>query len=178
MKTSIEKRHCSKPGTVHVCRRVIRTFLAEDSPFLMALLARIVSIDQRVLIVGSAINGRKAFRNASTLAPDLVITDLNMPGMDERELTRLLKKMPNPPVVLVATADGAPEASERCMAAGANAVLVKAGNFASRILSAIQEFFPDDLDSLDAEPQRFRESANQTVRAGDRNSTLPGPHFL
>jgi DNA-binding NarL/FixJ family response regulator len=151
-----------------VCTRVIRTFLAEDSPLLMALLARIMSNDQRVLIVGSAMDGRKAFCNASTLAPDLVITDLNMPGMDGSELTLLLKQLPNPPVVFVATADDTPEAREGCMAAGANAFLVKAGNLAPRLLSAIQEFFPDDLDSHHAESNRFRERSpqeNQTACA-------------
>ena len=45
----------------------------------------------------------------------------------------------------------------RRVAAGADVFLVKAGNLAPRLLSAIQEFFPDDLDKNDAEPKHFYE---------------------
>lgn len=136
-----------------MCTRAIRTFLAEDSPLLMALLAKIVSRDERVFIVGSATDGCKAVRNAPTLQPDLVITDLHMPGLDGAEAARHLKELPNPPIIFVATSDDTPEARARCMAAGADAFLAKVGNFAPRLLSAIQEFFPDDLDENEAEPK-------------------------
>jgi CheY-like chemotaxis protein len=144
--------------THHFTTRLIRTFLAEDSPLLMMLLARIVSKNQRVFIVGAATDGRKALGNASTLQPDLVITDLHMPGMDGAEVTRRLKQLPNPPIIFVVTSDDTPEARARSMAAGADAFLVKAGNLAPRLLSAIQEFFPDDLEPNDAEPKHLCES--------------------
>ena len=158
MKTRIEKSQCSVPRDSRLSNRIIRTFLAEDSPFLMALLAKIVSKDKRVFIVGSATDGRKAVGNAPTLQPDLVITDLHMPGLDGAEVTRHLKQLPNPPVILVATGDDTSGAWARSMAAGADAFLVKAGNLAPRLLSAIQEFFPDDLEPNDAEPKHLYES--------------------
>lgn len=131
--------------------RTIRTFLVEDSPLLMALLVRIVSMDERILIVGTANDGQIALGHAISLQPDLVITDLNMPGMDGVELTRRLKAMSNPPVVLVATADDTCEARERCVAAGANAFLVKSSNLVARLRSTIQELFQDDLEQDRAE---------------------------
>jgi CheY-like chemotaxis protein len=158
MKPRIEESQCSSPGNNCFPTRIIRTFLAEDSPLLMALLARIVSKDKRVFIVGSATDGRKAVCNVPTLQPDLVITDLHMPGLDGAEVTRRLKQLPNPPVILVATGDDTPEAQARSIAAGADAFLVKAGNLAPRLLSAIQEFFPDDLESNVAEPKHLYES--------------------
>jgi len=158
MKTRIEKSQCSAPANNWLPTRTIRTFLADDSPLLMALLARIVLKDERVSIVGSATDGRKALYNASTLGPDLVITDLHMPGLDGAELTHRLKQLPDSPVVLVVTSDDTPAGWAKCMAAGANAFLVKAGNLAPRLLSVIQEFFPDDLEPNDAEPKPLRES--------------------
>ena len=158
MKTRIEKLQRSAPANNGLPRRTIRTFLAEDSPLLMVLLARIVSGNQRVSIVGSATDGRKAVGNAPTLQPDLVITDLHMPGMDGAEAARRLKQLPNPPIIFVVTGDDTPEARARSMAAGADAFLVKAGNLAPRLLSAIQEFFPDDLEPNDAEPKHLRET--------------------
>lgn len=158
MRPRIEKLQSSAPGNNHLPARTIRTLLAEDSPLLMALLARIVTQNQRVFIVGSATNGQKALWNASTLQLDLVVTDLHMPGMDGAEATRRLKQLPNPPIIFVVTSDDTPEARARCRAAGADVFLVKAGNLASRLLSAIQEFFPDDLESDDAERKHLCES--------------------
>src|ERR1700690_2365624 len=133
------------PGNNSLPTRTIRAFLAEDCPFLMALLARIVSKNQRVSIVGSATNGRKALCNASALQLDLVVTDLHMPGLDGAEVTHLLKQQPNPPIVFVVTSDDTLEAQARSLAAGADAFLVKAANLVPQLLSAIQEFFPDEL---------------------------------
>ena len=158
MKPRIEKLQCSAPGNNCLSTRTIRTLLAEDSPLLMALLARIVTKNQRVFIVGSATNGQKALWNASTLQLDLVVTDLHMPGMDGAEATRRLKQLPTPPIIFVVTSDDTPEARARCLAAGADVFLVKAGNLAPRLLSAIQEFFPDDLEQNDAEPKHLRET--------------------
>ena len=158
MKPRIERSPCSASANSCSTTRTIRTFLAEDSPLLMVLLARIVSKDERVAIVGSATDGRRTLCNASTLRPDLVITDLHMPGVDGAEVARRLKQRPNPPIIFVVTSDDTPEARTRCQAAGADAFLVKAGNLAPRLLSVIQEFFPDDLEPNDAEPKHFRES--------------------
>lgn len=153
MKTKIVSFQRSVPRAGRRRDRIIRTVLAEDDPLLLALLARIVSKHKHVFIVGAVGDGRKALGYAVSLQPDLVITDLNMPGMDGGELTRRLKQLPNPPVVFVATAADSREARARCLAAGANAFLVKAGNLAPRLLSAIQEFFPHDPEPNDAEPQ-------------------------
>ena len=158
MKTRIENSSRSVPRDSRSPNRTIRTFLAEDSPLLMALLARIVTRNQKVFIVGSATNGQKALWNASTLQLDLVVTDLHMPGMDGAEATRRLKQLPNPPIIFVVTSDDTPEARAKCMAAGADVFLFKAPNLAPKLLSAIQEFFPDDLEQNDAEPKHLRET--------------------
>jgi DNA-binding NarL/FixJ family response regulator len=138
-------------------RRVIRTFLAEDTPLLMVLLARIVSKDERVVIVGSATDGRKALCNATSLAPELVISDLHLPGLEGADVTRRLKQRPNPPIVFVVTSDDTPGARTRSLAAGADAFLKKDGHLAPQLLSAIQEFFPDELDPSDAESTHLYE---------------------
>lgn len=142
----------------------IRTFLAEDSPLLMTLLARSLLKDERVFIAGCATNGRKAIENAATLNLDLVVTDLHMPGLDGAEFTRRVKQRSHPPIVFVVTSDEMPEARARCLAAGADAFLVKGENLVARLLSAIQMFFPDDLGPGDINPEPIRAS----LIAGDR----------
>jgi DNA-binding NarL/FixJ family response regulator len=138
--------------------RTIRAFLAEDSPLLMLLLARIVSRDERVFIVGAVADGRKAVGNARSLQPDLVITDLHLPGLDGAEATRLLKHQPDPPIIFVVTSDDNPEARSRSLAAGADAFLVKSANLAPQLLSTIREFFPEEPRSDDRKTRHVCES--------------------
>lgn len=145
------------PNRGVVTARPIRALLVEDSIVMMMLLARTLAKDRRIFIVGAVNDGRKALTYASSLQPDLVVTDLHMPEMDGAEVTRRLKQRPNPPIIFVVTSDETPEARAKCMAAGADASLVKAGNLAPRLLSAVKECFPDDLDEKDAEPKHFCE---------------------
>ena len=168
MKTNIESAQCSVPRDSRLSNRIIRTLLAEDCPILMALLARTVSRIQKVSIVGCATDGLKALRNASTLQLDLVVTDLHMPGLDGAEVTRRLKQLPNPPIVFIVTSDDTPEVRARCMAAGADAFLVKASNLVTQLLSAVQEFFPDDLELLPTISNRMLPNQNISMLKGEQ----------
>lgn len=158
MKAKVQNSQRSFPRESRLSNRTIRAFLADDSPLLMAWLARILSKDKRVSIVGSAADGAKAFYNASTLQPDLVITDLHMPGLDGAEVARRLKQLPNPPIIFVVTSDDTPEARTRCMAAGANAFFIRDRNLMPQLLGAIQEFFPDELEHHNSETKHLHET--------------------
>jgi hypothetical protein len=50
------------------------------------------------------------------------------------------------------------ENSARSLAAGADTFFLKAGNLASRLLSAIQEFFRVDREQNDPEPKHLYET--------------------
>jgi CheY-like chemotaxis protein len=128
---------------------VIRVFLADDQPIMVALMARILARDPRVIIVGSATDGRRAFQSAASSHPDLVLTDLHMPLADGAEVTRRLKRLPNPPIVFVVTSDDSPEALNRCLVAGADAFIVKAADLLIQLQTAMENFFP-----LDGEQQK------------------------
>lgn len=65
-------------------------------------------------IVGQAANGIEALRKAERLAPDVVLMDIEMPGMNGLEAARHLRTLHPPPVVVFCTAfdDHALEAFE------------------------------------------------------------------
>ena len=123
----------------------IRTFLADGSPFMLALLGRILAKNDRIIFVGSATDGQKAVRSASTLHLDLAVLDLHMPGLDGAEATRLLKDLPNPPTVFVVSSDDSFEARTRSLALGADAFVVKSMDLAAELHTAIKNFFSDNL---------------------------------
>ena len=76
-------------------------------------------------VCGEAENGREAIEMAQLLHPDLIVTDLSMPGMNGLEETRVLKKlMPAVPVIIF-TAHSEPEVEREAAAAGVSAVVSK-----------------------------------------------------
>lgn len=136
-----KKQSQPKSSDGHSVTRTIRTYLVDDSPFMLVLLARMLAKDERILIVGSVTDSQKAFQSALMARPDLVLMDLHMPGMDGVEVTRWLKQLQNPPAVFMVTSDESPHAQTRCLRAGADAFLVKSPNLAVQLERAIQKFF-------------------------------------
>jgi len=133
----------------------IRTFLADGSPFMLALLGRILAKNDSIILVGSATDGQKAVRSASTLHLDLVLLDLHMPGLDGAEAARLLKELPNPPTIFVVSSDDSFAARTRSLALGADAFVVKSMDLADELHTAIKNFFSDDLAENKGQSGRY-----------------------
>ncbi len=101
--------------------------LIDDSPVMRRYVARTLEMTGLETTVYEAGNGQEGIATAFAVRPDLVITDLKMPGMSGMELvaemraSSELRAIP----ILVLTADrSAPRATE-LMAAGAEAYLTK-----------------------------------------------------
>lgn len=80
-------------------------------------------LSHRGLRVTEAPSARSALESAQTQRPDVIVTDLAMPGMDGLELSRRLRSAEptrNVPIIAVSG-----NASERAREAGADVVLEK-----------------------------------------------------
>lgn len=69
----------------------LRLLLVEDEPDLLRLLAMVIEGWQLPLDVRTATNGFEALVRIGELRPDLLITDLSMPGMDGFRMLRSLR---------------------------------------------------------------------------------------
>jgi len=100
--------------------------LVDDSPIILMSLSTLLSQVGYESVLAS--DGEKALAHLRTSkAPALVITDLNMPGMDGIELIRAIRKLPGlrfVPVLMLTTESQAEKRAE-ARAAGATGWLVK-----------------------------------------------------
>lgn len=142
------------PGCSNDAPKSIRTFLLDDSPFVLALLARVLAKNKRITIVGSATDGRQAFQYALMSHPDLVLIDLHMPGLDGLEMTRWFKQLPHPPIVFVLTSDDSPMSRARSLAAGADAFFLKGEDLAVQLQITIENFFGEGSATPSTSAQR------------------------
>ncbi len=66
----------------------VRILLVEDHQVVREGLRRMLELERDMRVVGEAANGEEGLALLPTLAPDIVITDIKMPGMDGIEFTR------------------------------------------------------------------------------------------
>ena len=79
----------------------LRVLVVDDQePFRRAMSAVVDETDGFV-VVGSARSGEESLAMATELLPDLVLMDVNLPGIDGIEATRRLRAGAEPPVVIL-----------------------------------------------------------------------------
>jgi two-component system chemotaxis response regulator CheB len=90
----------SEPTTSHELQR-IRVVLVDDSRLTLRLLERGLSRFRDLEVVGTATDGSKALSLVEELSPDVICTDLKMPGVDGLDLVRqVMAERPTPIVVV------------------------------------------------------------------------------
>ncbi|MGI8422495.1 MAG: response regulator [Gaiellaceae bacterium] len=84
-------------------RDALRVLLVDDHDLFRTGLRNLLEEQEGVIVVGEAGSGKEAIRIIRELAPDVVVMDLNMPGMTGVEATRQIAGMVPLARVLVLT---------------------------------------------------------------------------
>ena len=112
----------------------VRVLIVDDQAPFRDVARTVVELTDGFEVAGEAETGEDAVDAARDLAPDLILMDVNLPGIDGLEATRrILAESERPPVVLVVSTYEASEYEPRATEAGAAAYIPKS------------EFEPDRL---------------------------------
>jgi len=104
---------------------VIRVLIAEDQAMVLGALSALIGIESDLEVVASARDGREALALAIAHAPDVVVTDIEMPGLTGLELAAELKRRGSPARVVILTTFARPGYLRRALEAGAAGYLLK-----------------------------------------------------
>lgn len=102
-----------------------RILIVENHTLLRAGLRVLLAQDDDLEVVGESDNGRDAIKMAVKLMPHLILTDLNMPGMNGIEATRAIKMLLPDTKVLVLTVHKTDEYIHESLKAGADGYILK-----------------------------------------------------
>lgn len=119
-----------------------RILIVDDAPAVRESLGWLLVDEPGLTVVGDAADGSEAVRKATHLNPDLVILDIELPDMDGFAVTRQLKALPNPPLVVLLSIHSDDLSRQRGVQAGCDAFVEKSLGWPG-LLAVLQKTLSD-----------------------------------
>ena len=102
-----------------------RILIVDDAPAVRESLGWLLDDESGLTVVGNASSGSDAISQAVKLQPDLVILDIELPDTDGFTVTRQLKALPHPPLVVLLSIHSDALYKQRGVEAGCDAYVEK-----------------------------------------------------
>lgn len=120
----------------------VRVLIVDDQTPFREASRMVVEMTDGFDVVGEAVNGLDALALVADLEPDLVLMDVQMPGIDGIETTRRISSLPDPPAVLVMSTHESGDYVGMAVAAGAVGFIPKS-QFSFDMLAEMWELSRD-----------------------------------
>jgi DNA-binding NarL/FixJ family response regulator len=138
------KKSTATPATIPAASAKKRILLVDDHPFMRAGLAGLIDRQTDLEVAGEAGNPAEAFRVLQKFKPDLVLTDLTMPGRSGLEFIKdLVAAEPGTAVLVISMHDEVVHA-ERALRAGARGYIMKEAG-GENLLAAIRQILRGEV---------------------------------
>lgn len=119
---------------------VIRALIVDDSALIRKVLSDILNQDQKINVIGTAINGKDGLEKIKRLKPDIVLLDNIMPVLDGlKTLSHIMKEFPTPVVIVSALGERAEEITLTAFEYGAVDVIEKPSGILSQSMPEMAE---------------------------------------
>ena len=104
---------------------MIRILLAEDQALVRGALSALLGLESDIDVAGTAPDGEAAWREVQRLKPDLLVTDIEMPGLSGLELAQRIQRHALPVKVVIVTTFARAGFLRRALDAGVAGYLLK-----------------------------------------------------
>ena len=104
---------------------MIRVLLAEDQAMVRGALSALLALESDIEVLGSSADGEAAWRDLQRLKPDVLVTDIEMPGLTGLELAQRVQRHELPMRVVILTTFARPGFLRRALDAGVCGYLLK-----------------------------------------------------
>ncbi len=191
MKGALATSRTSDAGPDGSSRRPIRLMIVDDSMVARAVLSRIIEADPNFEIAGIAESAEGAVEALGQVMVDIVLLDLEMPGVGGlKGLPRILEAAKGAKVLIVSSlAEDGAEETVAALALGAHDTLPKPGTgrfhgrFSEVLLGRLRELGYADRSSVPARPatvmpRTVAMSSNEPVRLLAIGASTGGIHAL
>ncbi|MDQ0769411.1 DNA-binding NarL/FixJ family response regulator [Pseudarthrobacter defluvii] len=148
----------------------VRVLIADDQKIVRDGLSMIMGLLEGITVIGTAVDGADAVRQARALQPDVIVMDLNMPVMNGAEATEVLSREMPAVKVLVLTTYADDQWVFAALRAGARGFLTKDAG-AEEIRHALLSVAAGEAQ-LDPTVQR---RLLEALRRGDHTALAPEP---
>jgi two-component system chemotaxis sensor kinase CheA len=132
------ERRAPMPVVLPTAARKPRALVVDDSAVIRDLVVQILRSSGLEVVV--AAEGRAALALIEAEPPDIVISDIEMPGMNGFDLLQRIRARTQKLPVIMLTSRGSTEDRQRAAALGANAHLVKSGFEEDTLVETIRRF--------------------------------------
>jgi HlyD family secretion protein len=120
-----------------IATETIRILIVDDQKMIREGLKALIKTESDLEVIGTCDNGKSSIEQVELLKPDIVLMDMEMPGMDGMEATRIIcNKFENVKVLVLSTFD-TQEYVARSLSSGAMGYLLK-GTPAEELTDAIR----------------------------------------
>ena len=104
---------------------MIRVLLAEDQAMVLGALSALLGLESDIEVVGAAADGETAWRDVQRLKPDVLVTDIEIPGLTGLELAQRIQRHEMTTKVVIVTTFARPGFLRRALDAGVAGYLLK-----------------------------------------------------
>ncbi len=152
---------------------MIGVVIVDDIPETREHLSKLLSFENDIEVVGMASSGMEALELAARLRPDVVLMDINMPGMDGITTTEQLSANVPTAAIVMMSVQGEADYLRRSMLAGAREFLVKPFS-SDELCSSIRQVHARERDKLARVMPAMPMSQMMVPQAAAHGSREPG----